>query len=306
MVHNLTERAPGKSALRPKNRVSGFSANGRVYPLGNRRRRPEPRRKSRSTLTFFTPGIPHWPSRDPIEEEGGVNLYGFVGNDGVDRWDLAGMLILGMVSPYLDPNGNTKSNNDIWEQLWKPTVVRVFLPNNPQPHEVVYPPAANNTTSLLPSDEGGRTGPFAAVFVWAKGCKVEGEIDHTVLRLWMNIDPNRSPKLPVYWERAHHEVMHIRALLNRLRLIRIFAYYWLNDTFNTPEAASQAAEDYHKLLTQMVNWAAKRESLHKSEDGVGTPENGIGYPGWEKGQPDPPYPFEIKIGTSFDIKIGTP
>jgi RHS repeat-associated protein len=32
-----------------------------------------------------------WPSRDPIEEEGGVNLYGFVGNNGVNRWDYLGL-----------------------------------------------------------------------------------------------------------------------------------------------------------------------------------------------------------------------
>jgi RHS repeat-associated protein len=32
-----------------------------------------------------------WPSRDPIGERGGVNLYGFVGNDGVNRWDLLGL-----------------------------------------------------------------------------------------------------------------------------------------------------------------------------------------------------------------------
>jgi RHS repeat-associated protein len=31
-----------------------------------------------------------WPSRDPIEEEGGINLYGFVGNDGVNWWDYLG------------------------------------------------------------------------------------------------------------------------------------------------------------------------------------------------------------------------
>jgi hypothetical protein len=31
-----------------------------------------------------------WPSRDPIEERGGLNLYGFVGNDGVNRWDVLG------------------------------------------------------------------------------------------------------------------------------------------------------------------------------------------------------------------------
>jgi len=33
-----------------------------------------------------------WPSRDPIEERGGVNLYAFVGNDGADRWDYLGLI----------------------------------------------------------------------------------------------------------------------------------------------------------------------------------------------------------------------
>ncbi len=32
-----------------------------------------------------------WKSRDPIEEEGGVNLYGFVNNDSVNRLDYLGM-----------------------------------------------------------------------------------------------------------------------------------------------------------------------------------------------------------------------
>jgi hypothetical protein len=32
-----------------------------------------------------------WPSRDPIEEQGGINLYGFVGNDGLNRIDVLGM-----------------------------------------------------------------------------------------------------------------------------------------------------------------------------------------------------------------------
>ena len=36
-------------------------------------------------------GIPFWPSRDPIGEEGGENLYGFVGNDGVCGFDYLGM-----------------------------------------------------------------------------------------------------------------------------------------------------------------------------------------------------------------------
>ena len=77
--------------MRPKNRVWGSSRNDRNSPLENRRRCPELRRKSRPTPTIFTPGIPQWPSRDPIEEEGGLNLYGFVGNDGIAHVDKFGM-----------------------------------------------------------------------------------------------------------------------------------------------------------------------------------------------------------------------
>ena len=32
-----------------------------------------------------------WPSRDPIEEKGGLNLYAFVTNDGIDRVDILGL-----------------------------------------------------------------------------------------------------------------------------------------------------------------------------------------------------------------------
>jgi RHS repeat-associated protein len=39
---------------------------------------------------WYDPLTGRWKSRDPIEEEGGLNLYGFVGNDGVNRWDVLG------------------------------------------------------------------------------------------------------------------------------------------------------------------------------------------------------------------------
>jgi len=42
---------------------------------------------------YYDPITGRWPSRDPIEEEGGVNLYGFVGNDGVDNLDYLGLKI---------------------------------------------------------------------------------------------------------------------------------------------------------------------------------------------------------------------
>jgi RHS repeat-associated protein len=40
---------------------------------------------------WYDPVTGRWPSRDPIEEEGGINLYGFVGNNGINRIDLLGL-----------------------------------------------------------------------------------------------------------------------------------------------------------------------------------------------------------------------
>lgn len=40
---------------------------------------------------YYDPQTGRWPSRDPIEEDGGINLYGFVLNDGVDSVDYLGL-----------------------------------------------------------------------------------------------------------------------------------------------------------------------------------------------------------------------
>jgi uncharacterized protein RhaS with RHS repeats len=56
---------------------------------------------------YYDPVTGRWPSRDPIGERGGVNLYGFVGNDGLDRVDYLGLLIEAASSP-------TEEN---WEEL---------------------------------------------------------------------------------------------------------------------------------------------------------------------------------------------
>jgi uncharacterized protein RhaS with RHS repeats len=43
---------------------------------------------------WYDPSTGRWPSRDPIEERGGVNLYGFGGNNGVNQWDILGLKIV--------------------------------------------------------------------------------------------------------------------------------------------------------------------------------------------------------------------
>lgn len=40
---------------------------------------------------YYAPEGGRWLSRDPIGERGGINLYGMVGNDAVNRWDLLGL-----------------------------------------------------------------------------------------------------------------------------------------------------------------------------------------------------------------------
>jgi RHS repeat-associated protein len=40
---------------------------------------------------YYDPVIGRWPSRDPIGEIGGMNLYGFMGNDGVNKLDYLGL-----------------------------------------------------------------------------------------------------------------------------------------------------------------------------------------------------------------------
>jgi len=40
---------------------------------------------------FYDPNLGRWPSRDPIEEQGGINLYGFVGNNPVKLTDYLGL-----------------------------------------------------------------------------------------------------------------------------------------------------------------------------------------------------------------------
>jgi hypothetical protein len=41
---------------------------------------------------YYDPLTGRWQSRDPIQEQGGVNLYGFVGNNGVNWWDYLGFV----------------------------------------------------------------------------------------------------------------------------------------------------------------------------------------------------------------------
>ena len=93
------------------------TASGSFRPRSNRNtwnncpQTQSPRRKTRPIPTTTAPGVPvygfryyepltgRWLNRDPIEEAGGLNLYGFVGNDGVGRVDYLGKLVFYIMVP---------------------------------------------------------------------------------------------------------------------------------------------------------------------------------------------------------------
>ena len=103
MGFTATYPGPAKTHPTAKNRVWGFSAESNRMRPANRRQAPEPRRKSGPTATktasgvsvygyrYYNPSTGRWVSRDPIEENGGANLYAFVGNDGVSIADYLGL-----------------------------------------------------------------------------------------------------------------------------------------------------------------------------------------------------------------------
>ena len=107
--------APAARTRPPRKTASGsFRPRSNRNTCNNRPQTQSPRRKNRPTPTTTAPGVPvygfryydpltgRWLNRDPIEEEGGINLYAFVGNNGVGKWDVLGR-IPGGPSWYYDP-----------------------------------------------------------------------------------------------------------------------------------------------------------------------------------------------------------
>lgn len=52
---------------------------------------------------YYDPVTGRWPSRDPIAERGGVNLYGFANNNALNAVDLLGAMSVLQPDPYPDP-----------------------------------------------------------------------------------------------------------------------------------------------------------------------------------------------------------
>jgi len=109
MVALNEQFAPEKPVPRPKNRVGNFFGESAQSRRVNRLPAQSPRRGSGHDygrtasgmfyygFRYYNPETGRWLSRDPIGERGGLNLYGFVGNNPIRWFDLLGL------SVYDDP-----------------------------------------------------------------------------------------------------------------------------------------------------------------------------------------------------------
>jgi RHS repeat-associated protein len=103
MGFHLTESRSRESHPTAKSRVRGIFGETQESRPKKSAAAQQPRWENHSTTTklasgvryygyrYYDPVTGRWPSRDPIGEEGGINLYGMVGNDSVNYIDVLGL-----------------------------------------------------------------------------------------------------------------------------------------------------------------------------------------------------------------------
>lgn len=83
--------AAEKPTSRRKNRVGGFARRTAYRAPRNTAQVAKPRRVAAGCSYKPASGRAYFLNQDPISEQGGLNLYAFCGNNGVNRWDHLGM-----------------------------------------------------------------------------------------------------------------------------------------------------------------------------------------------------------------------
>ena len=93
MAYFSTPTSPERRNVTGKNRVWDFFRLPNETHLATRRQPAQPRLKIGPAAMKSASGIPCWPSRDPIEENGGKNLYVFLTNSPTNSVDFRGLKI---------------------------------------------------------------------------------------------------------------------------------------------------------------------------------------------------------------------
>jgi hypothetical protein len=197
-----------------------------------------------------------WPSRDPIEEEGGINLYGFVGNDGVNWWDYLGLVATRLV--YLNSewgqNGLAKDSEEVWNMVNTlpgkqysidfRTGLHPDVPTIYQDH--LYESGANGAVVTF----GKASGFLAHRTIQTPG--YEGQscyclkiiMSHRVHSMVIDLTIKRGSDK--YWRTVRHEIKHIQAMYIRLyRAVELYNLVW-------PEAPCYGDLEYAEAALKLM------------------------------------------------------
>ncbi len=115
--------------------VGSQKSRGELFPAARRRNAPSSRSKRTETQGFrgvapatcttgmryygyryYNPALGRWINRDPIEEDGGVNLFSFVENESLNRVDLFGLV--SVQECYRRVNRFFRSRSEDWFEKW--------------------------------------------------------------------------------------------------------------------------------------------------------------------------------------------
>jgi RHS repeat-associated protein len=81
----------------------------------------------------YTPSTGRWKSRDPAEEEGGLNVYCFANNDGIDAYDILGLTTRTFPLyrlPYLKKPVLAYADVNVWRSSQGPILIKVRVWRN--------------------------------------------------------------------------------------------------------------------------------------------------------------------------------
>ena len=95
MVAFNTDYAPSKTPTRSQNRVGDFFCEAGERVGENRLASRISTKEKKSCSYELASGRPYWINRDPIEEQGGLNLYAMVGNRPINYFDYLGYQMSG-------------------------------------------------------------------------------------------------------------------------------------------------------------------------------------------------------------------
>lgn len=233
-----------------------------------------------SAQAHYDPNIGRWLSRDPIAERGGVNLYGFVGNDGVNRLDYLG---LEKWITYKSEYGNTesgqpKTTSEIWGIINQNGVLRHSSEERSEPvngkdlrifGEVVQRGEVAKHADENPNDQGK--------------CCVELDVSHIVDSLTIYNGSLAQVPGDNYLGVAAHEANHIQAGFKRIFKIVDDYNKQEKPCFLTPGRAAIVAIEKRDKVKKEITDAMNAEGTHDTNGGFGTP--GAGTPGTWTGPP---------------------